>query len=979
MNFNMKYEFSILNMKCSNCVGKIEKKLKSNENVIRANVNLIMEKALVLLKSMPEENIENVLTGIKLDLEKIGFKTGKIVDLNKKANSRILKLEIKHREPVNFYDEFRKVPGVLKVKHFSNISKKSKKYYYEYEIEYDCLLTRGWEVYDKLEKIIKGENPVNGGILNTEGNESPKPKDQNNIQTTAADSIITPRLDIPKYKYINSLAANVKEMSHFQFSTDKLNLAVCLILTLFLIILSIFGDYVMIQKYLLDNYIYIPQLSLYLIIISVLSFYIIVREGFPLYLKATKNYYNARSLNMDTLIAMGSFSSLVLAIFLYFKFFLSSTMAKMLQMEIAHALIGAATILSISLIGKNIEERAKSNIRKRSNFQMKNLNENQFANWIKPQNKQFKIMEQKQINVGLIEKDEFAMVKEGELLLFDCIVLHGEIEINENIQFGTDTLNVKRKGDKLKSGCEIKKGSSIVLVENVLEESLLFKVTEEMSLSLNQKLQFQNSLDKVITWFVPCILIISVIIWIVWALIYLKYAGTSEDYHYLTWSFVIERGIAFLVASCPCAFGLAIPTVTTIILNKALQYGILIKNLAILPDVKNVDYILFDKTGTLTEVIKGINVEFQKIDLKFDESSIYEIICLIEQNQTHPMAQHIYSFCFKNMNPKSVNNIIMNSDPIILSNGIKAILKFNDDEIPTMLGNYEFMINNGMLINETYNSNLYNIYKDSLKTNMNIVFFCIDYNVKLVLSIDSSSDLRKESFGVVKQLMSADKNVYILSGDNKESVIEVGKKLGLKPENAIGGVDNNDKKNFILKLKQEKKKKILMIGDGLNDILSFSEADFGISFNANSQLNMISSDVIFVKEDLCSVLILIKLSKLAHIFICINIFWAFFYNLLMLPMSAGVFHFFIKFEMSPSLSSFAMLLSSLLILATSNIIRCFKVDKFKKETAFKTRKEHLFSTNASFNIEMMSKNDQSARGNIIERFANQKKGYFQIQ
>ena len=150
----------------------------------------------------------------------------------------------------------------------------------------------------------------------------------------------------------------------------------------------------------------------------------------------------------------------------------------------------------------------------------------------------------------------------------------------------------------------------------------------------------------------------------------------------------------------------------------------------------------------------------------------------------------------------------------------------------------------------------------------------------------------------------------------------VGAKLGIREENIYGEVDNKRKKDFFLNLKNSNQKSI-MIGDGINDILSLSEADFGISFNAASQLNMVAADIIFIKEDLGLIIILMKLSRLTFIFIWLNVFWAFFYNICLLPISAGVFISFWDLEMSPTLSSFSMLCSSLFIILSSNTLRLF--------------------------------------------------------
>lgn len=212
---------------------------------------------------------------------------------------------------------------------------------------------------------------------------------------------------------------------------------------------------------------------------------------------------------------------------------------------------------------------------------------------------------------------------------------------------------------------------------------------------------------------------------------------------------------------------------------------------------------------------------------------------------------------------------------------------------------------------------------DISKNNCSIIIACINDEIIGIFSIDANSIIRPELNSVINILRKNNLNdIYILSGDNINSVEEIGKKLNLKKENCVGNVSDFEKKAFLQNLKKEKKN-VLMIGDGINDILSISEADYGISFNANSQFNLVASDIIFMKEDLNLILVLLKISKYTYIFIWINIFWAFVYNIVMIPITAGTFYAVWDFLMSPTVSSVAMLCSSLLIILTSNFLKCF--------------------------------------------------------
>lgn len=262
------------------------------------------------------------------------------------------------------------------------------------------------------------------------------------------------------------------------------------------------------------------------------------------------------------------------------------------------------------------------------------------------------------------------------------------------------------------------------------------------------------------------------------------------------------------------------------------------------------------------------------------------------------------------------------------SSGIKGKLLWksesssqqNEKEVNFLIGNKKFIeeinsINIPIEINE--------IIDKISQNNSSIIIVCLNSVILGIFSVDANSILRPELDFVLNQLRNNQLNdIYILSGDNVNSVEDIGKKLQIEKEKCLGNVSDFGKKTFLQTLKQNKKN-VLMIGDGINDVLSISEADYGISFNANSQFNLVASDIIFMKEDLNLILVLLQISKLTYVFIWINIFWAFIYNIFMIPITAGIFYSFWDYLMSPTVSSLAMLCSSLLIILTSNLLRCF--------------------------------------------------------
>jgi len=263
-----------------------------------------------------------------------------------------------------------------------------------------------------------------------------------------------------------------------------------------------------------------------------------------------------------------------------------------------------------------------------------------------------------------------------------------------------------------------------------------------------------------------------------------------------------------------------------------------------------------------------------------------------------------------------------------LSSGIKCKLlwKLDNNSIHKEKEN-SFLIGNKKFIEEINSINIpdkiNDIIEEISKNNSSIIITCLNSVILGIFSVDANSIIRPELEFVLNQIRKNILNdIYILSGDNINSVEDIGKKLNIEKEKCLGNVSDFEKKSFLQTLKKNKKN-VLMIGDGINDVLSISEADYGISFNANSQFNLVASDIIFMKEDLNLMLILLKISKLTYVFIWINIFWAFIYNIIMIPITAGIFYSFWDYLMSPTISSLAMLCSSLLIILTSNFLRCF--------------------------------------------------------
>lgn len=959
-----KYELCVKGMKCSNCANNVENKIKNYEGVINCNVNLITDTVFICTK----EDL-SIIDGIKNLLHLMGFRVEDVKNINEDKNKKIRNFTLKiddevkkdkrklSQQKIDEYkikiDKIQSIPGVVNLRY--DIEKLT------VFIEYDSQIIKGRELHKEIFSSNQSSeiNLITGDNCSFNNNLSNRTQSLNNeinLEPNDSDSFSK------QFKYINQFKQNLESSSKISFSINRCDFLFLIILTSILLFLTMFSNELELEKILIETYIYNPKMNIYLISVLVLSLTIIIKFGLSIYIRSISNYINHKIYNMESLISIGSISAILLSILQFTRLIYQDDDKSISEytMLTVHSIEAAATVIAITLIGKNIEERAKNSIK---NFSAKlfekfslSKGDGMIVTWMKPRNRKFVILEEKSIDVGLLEKDEFINLKEMDFVFLDGVIVCGEVEITENITFGYDQLSQKKVGDRIKSGSVIKKGKCVLMIEEVLEDSMLFKITKEMYSSTNQKLSFQNFIDKIMRFFVPSIIIFSMLTFIAWIIIYYFYSNQTTENNYLTISFVIERAISILVISCPCAFGLAIPTVTTISLNMALKYGILIKNTTVLTEVRNSDKFVFDKTGTLTEVVNQIKIEYISNLLNLP---LFDIICLIEKDQKHPIAEALYSFCFrydKNLDIAEKSNhsqrtsynqenclirLKENSEDI-RSNGVSAVIIYQETEYSIKIGNYEFVRENKHLSKlSDATEDIKSIYSSCIESKLNLICMSVNENINIMFSIDSSSKLRKEAKFLINFLKKDLKNnVYILSGDQQESVKEAGLRLGIDSEKCFGSVDNFTKKEILNQLKFEscnRNGKVMMIGDGVNDILSLSEADFGISFNSNSQLNLIASDFIFVKQDLTLILSLLKLSKLTYVFIWINIFWASIYNICMLPIASGFLHFFWEVELSPAASSFSMLGSSLMILLTSSFLKFFKLD-YDKENFFDSSK-----------------------------------------
>jgi len=661
---------------------------------------------------------------------------------------------------------------------------------------------------------------------------------------------------------------------------------------------------------------------------------------------------------METLITLGSLSSFIMAVFLIVGYGIENTSKSYLEdnaqlsysdkeaerrsqiLMIVEMFETTSLILAIITIGKFLEDKAKLHIVKMTDeiFPENTLLTNTKLEYIEPKNRNFMIESRKSYEISLLDKDDLIEVKGPMKLLVDGVILNIDKENKQGLKlidsacFGWDDSFLAQKGDRIKSGAEILEGKAIIQIESVIENSLLCQMSKQLNIVQNNIETSENGISvlfsKLAANFVKIIIILSLATLIIWLIIIGTDSAPIDQY--CKWCFPFERAISVLVASCPCALGLAIPSVIVISLNLAMKNSILIKKNTFFEKINNVKCVVFDKTGTLFTKVEEIS-EYKRMGAnQFDEEDIWQMISLMEKESNHPLGQLLYKEAIKRIKSTAFNvNYVLLDKPILNKNGIIANIKSKSRNSDTQLTAY--------IGNRTLNNNL--IIEDNIQNEISMheslgqtsLLFSINNELELLIYLDNSANLRPESKAVVQYLQKdLKKEVYILSGDSSETVVRIGEFLNIPHKRLFGNVDAQSKKALLKNLRDVEHKEVMMIGDGLNDVLSIQEAAVGVSINSKSELNIMASDVVALNENLWKIISLFNLSKNTRIFIWLNLSWAFAYNICVIPIAAGVLNN-VGVMIPPFFSSLAMSASSLVVVLFSNLLRFIKFDPTKRK------------------------------------------------
>ncbi len=624
-----------------------------------------------------------------------------------------------------------------------------------------------------------------------------------------------------------------------------------------------------------------------------------------------------KSPNMDSLIAIGSGAAIVYGIFAIYMigYGLGHNQINIVEKYLKDIYFeSAGTILTLITVGKYLEAKSKG---KTSDAIAKLIN-------LAPKTA-IVLRGKKEVEVNLEEVNigDILIIKPGASIGVDGVVVSGTSSIDESSITGESIPVEKNIADKVVSGTINKNGYLKIKATKVGDDTTLSQIIKLVEEASNSKAPISRLADKVSGVFVPIVIIIAILATIFWLI-----NGQSFE-------FALSIGISVLVISCPCALGLATPVAIMVGTGKGAENGILIKSAQSLELLHLVDTVVLDKTGTITEGTPKVT----DIVSLIDEKELLKIAGSLEKNSEHPLADAIV----ENVSQMQIHFLKVEDFSAISGRGVKGII----EGIKYLGGNIAFMEENNI-----------DISKVKLKTDKllnqakTLLYFA---NEKEVIGIIAVADTIKDtSTEAIKQLKAKNIEVIMLTGDNKIVADKIAKQIGI--DKVISEVLPQDKEKEVETL-QKQGKKIAFVGDGINDSPALVKADVGLAIGTGTDIAIESADIVLIKNNLLDIVNAISLSKAVISNIKMNLFWAFFYNCIGIPIACGIFYLGLGFKLNPMLAALAMSLSSVCVVTNALRLKNFKT-KFKSNSHknIKSKREETKMYTKTINIEGMQCN-----------------------
>jgi heavy metal translocating P-type ATPase len=596
---------------------------------------------------------------------------------------------------------------------------------------------------------------------------------------------------------------------------------------------------------------------------------------------------------MDSLIAIGSSAAVFYGIFALYKIGYGYGHGDAGMVEgFAHDLYfeSAATILTLITLGRYLEAKSKG---KTSEAITKLLNLAPKVATV------IRFGEEMEIPVEEVQLGDEVVLKPGQSVAVDGLVLTGESSVDESALTGESLPVYKQAGDRILSASINQTGYLTFKATKVGTDTTLAQIIRLVEEASASKAPISKLADQISRVFVPVVIVVAVIATIIWLLL-----GYPFD-------FALSIGIAVLVISCPCALGLATPVAIMVGTGKGAEHGILIKSAEALETAHQVNAVVLDKTGTITE--GKTKVTDLKVSESFDENKLLQIAASLEKKSEHPLANAVLEAASQ----RNIDLLQVQNFESVTGFGLEGVID----------GNKYYIGNQKMLADLSVSLGDFDLFYKSFSNEGKTPLFVADES--RVLGVIAVADtVKPDSREAIQQLRSLGLDVYMLTGDNATTAAAIQKAVGIR--HIFFEVLPQDKEQKIAEL-QSQGKRVAMVGDGINDAPALARADVGIAIGAGSDIAIDSADIILMRSRLSDVSTVILLSKTVIRNIRQNLFWAFFYNILGIPLAAGVFYVAFGWKLNPMFAAAAMSFSSVSVVLNALRLKRFKPLAFKNE------------------------------------------------
>ena len=595
--------------------------------------------------------------------------------------------------------------------------------------------------------------------------------------------------------------------------------------------------------------------------------------------------------NMDSLVAIGSGASLLYGLFAMFRMAYGFGHGNIeLVHEYAHALYfeSAAMILTLVTVGKYLEARSKD----KTSQALSRLMDLAPKTAVVLKNGEEVLIPAEQVSAG-----DIVIIRPGEGIPVDGVVLQGRGYVDQSAITGESIPVEKNPGDEVISATINKNGSFQFKASKVGEDTTLSQIIRLVDEAGNSKAPIARLADKVSGIFVPVVIGIALITAVIWLV-----AGKNFE-------FALSNAISVLVISCPCALGLATPVAIMVGTGKAAEMGILIKSAESLEELHSIDTLVLDKTGTITSGKPSVT-DIVPLEEGLSEEELLILAASAEMGSEHPLAQAIV----ERAREKELALLEAESFEAEAGRGIRAQIKGEN----ILAGNAAFMEENG-LFNSQFSKEAAEKANNLAQAGKTPLIFAREGRLTGIIAV--ADTIRESSREAISRFAQMGLNVVMLTGDNKITAEAIKRELNISE--AITDVLPTQKEAHIRAL-QEQGHKVAMVGDGINDAPALTRSDVGIAIGAGTDIAIESADVVLMKDSLNDVASAIELSRAVVRNIHMNLFWAFFYNILGIPLAAGALFPAFGLRLSPMIGSAAMSLSSVCVVANALRLRFFK-------------------------------------------------------